>query len=64
LKKVKKDRDSKKAQAALENLKAVAQGTGNTMPAFMQCAEAYCTIGEMCDALRGVFGEQREFAAF
>jgi len=64
LKKVKKERDNKKAKAALENLKAVAQGTGNTMPAFMQCAEAYCSIGEMCDALRGVFGEQREFAAF
>jgi methylmalonyl-CoA mutase N-terminal domain/subunit len=64
LKKVKKDRDNKKAQAALEDLKKCAKGVENTMPDFMQCAEAYCTIGEMCDALRGVFGEQREFAAF
>jgi methylmalonyl-CoA mutase N-terminal domain/subunit len=62
LNKVKKERDDAKVKAALENLKKVAEGTDNTMPAFIQCAEAYATIGEMCDVLRGVFGEQREFA--
>ncbi len=64
LTKVKKDRDNKKVDAALKKLGETARGTGNTMPAFIECAEAYATIGEMCDVLRGVFGEQREFAAF
>jgi methylmalonyl-CoA mutase N-terminal domain/subunit len=64
LNKVKQDRDSAEVKTALENLEEVAKGTGNTMPAIMQCAGAYATIGEICDVLRGVFGEQREFASF
>jgi methylmalonyl-CoA mutase N-terminal domain/subunit len=62
--KVKKDRDNAAVQKALDNLKQVAQGTDNTMPAIIECAAAYATIGEICDVLRGVFGEQREFSAF
>ena len=50
--------------AALKSLEEVARGTENTMSAFLECVAAYATIGEICDVLRGVFGEQREFASF
>ncbi len=64
LQKVKSERDNAATKKALDNLKKVAQGTDNTMPAIIECTAAYATIGEICDVLRGVFGEQREFAAF
>ena len=53
-------RDDQKATEALNRLKEVASGTGNTMPVFVDCVEAYATLGEICDVLRGVFGEQQE----
>jgi len=61
---VKRSRDSAKVGAALERLQKVAAGSDNTMPAVLECVEAYATIGEVCDVFRGVFGEQREFLAF
>ena len=64
LKKVKKERDAMEVAAALENLKKIASGEENTMPAFIRCVESYATIGEICDALRGVFGVQRESMIF
>jgi methylmalonyl-CoA mutase, N-terminal domain len=32
----------------------------NTMPAFLECAHAYATLGEMMDVLRGVYGVYEE----
>jgi methylmalonyl-CoA mutase N-terminal domain/subunit len=64
LRKIKKERNSKEVAASLENLKKVALSTDNTMPAFIRCVEAYATIGEICDTLRGVFGVQRESLIF
>jgi methylmalonyl-CoA mutase N-terminal domain/subunit len=64
LKKVKRERDSKEVAKALDNLKKVAQSKENTMPAFIRCVEAYATVGEICDTLRGVFGVQRESLIF
>jgi methylmalonyl-CoA mutase N-terminal domain/subunit len=64
LQKVKSERDNAAVKKALENLKKAAKGTDNTMPFIIECAAAYATIGEICDVLRGVFGEQREFSAF
>jgi len=64
LKKVKKERDSKEVANALDNLKKVAQSKENTMPAFIRCVEAYATVGDICDTLRGVFGVQRESLIF
>ena len=64
LKKVKKERDSKEVANALDNLKKVAQSKENTVLAFIRCVEAYATVGEICDTLRGVFGVQRESLIF
>jgi methylmalonyl-CoA mutase N-terminal domain/subunit len=61
LNKVKRERDASAVSASLANLKKTAGGKENTMPAFIRCVEAYATIGEICDALREVFGVQREF---
>lgn len=61
---LKRDRDNVKVKAALSHLEEIANGTDNTVPAFMECVAEYATIGEICDVLRGVFGEQREFSSF
>ncbi len=61
---VKRDRDSEQVSIALKRLEEAARGTDNTMHAFIECVEAYATIGEICDVLRGVFGEQKEFLIF
>jgi len=61
---IKQERDNEKVNAALKHLEEAAQGTENTMPAFLECVEAYASIGEMCGVLRQVFGEQKEFLIF
>jgi methylmalonyl-CoA mutase N-terminal domain/subunit len=54
-------RDKTAAQRALDALKAGAEDpSANTMPLLIDCARADCTLGEMCDALRPVFGEYQE----
>ncbi|HSR09887.1 MAG TPA: methylmalonyl-CoA mutase family protein, partial [Thermodesulfobacteriota bacterium] len=50
-------RDQKKAQASLEQLRKTAQGSGNLMLPILDSVRAYCTLGEMCNVLRDVFGE-------
>jgi len=50
-------RDSRGALEALRRLETEAKGTANTMPAIVECVRADCTIGEMCDALRGIWGQ-------
>lgn len=53
-------RDSEQVSQKLNKLRAAAGSEENTMPAFIDCVEANATIGEICDVLRGVFGEQEE----
>jgi methylmalonyl-CoA mutase, N-terminal domain len=47
---------------ALDRLRKAAAGTENTMPALLDAVRAYATTGEMCDALRDVWGEYQEQA--
>jgi methylmalonyl-CoA mutase N-terminal domain/subunit len=57
LRRVRAERDAGRAEAALRRLhEACIEGT-NVMPALIEAAEAYCTLGEMCDTMRAVFGE-------
>jgi methylmalonyl-CoA mutase N-terminal domain/subunit len=58
---IKRERDNIAVAEALANLQKVAGSKENTMPAVIKCVEAYATIGEISDTLRGVFGVQREF---
>jgi methylmalonyl-CoA mutase, N-terminal domain len=57
---LKKSRDNAQVQRTLEALRETARGAGNTMPAILDCVRAYATVGEMCDALRDVWGEYEE----
>ncbi len=57
---LKAKRDNDQVNGALGRLKEIAGGSENTMPAILECVEAYATLGEVCDVLRGVFGEQEE----
>jgi methylmalonyl-CoA mutase N-terminal domain/subunit len=58
-------RDAAAARAALARLKADAAGEDrNLMPAIVDASRAYVTMGEMCDALREVWGTWRETPVF
>ena len=53
-------RDNTKVRKTLDALRRAAEGTDNTMPCLLDAVRAYATLGEICDALRGVFGAYRE----
>ena len=59
LKRLRQRRDGEKAGAALSALGSAAKGDENLMPYIISCARAECTIGEISNALRAVFGEYR-----
>ncbi len=50
-------RDASRASAALQSLAAGAAGGGDLTALTVECARASCTVGEISDALRSVFGE-------
>lgn len=58
-------RDSAKVEAGLARLKeGAAREDVNLMPALVEAARDYVTLGEMCDALREVWGVWRETPVF
>ena len=57
---LKKTRDSEAVVRSLDALRHAARGGGNTMYPLLDCVRAYATVGEMCDALREVWGEYEE----
>jgi methylmalonyl-CoA mutase N-terminal domain/subunit len=57
-------RDSAAVEAALAELKQAAAGDRNLMEPIIDAAKAYGTMGEMCDALREVWGVWRETPVF
>jgi len=60
LEEVRRRRDARAVARALEALRAAASGRRNTMEPLLDAVRAYATIGEMCDALRVVWGEYVE----
>ncbi len=60
LERVRRERDPQAAAAALDELRDRAKDGGNTMPAFMRAAHAFCTLGEQMDVLREVYGVYQE----
>ncbi len=60
LKKFKANRSTKKVLNALAELKKAAAGNENLMPFIVASVKANCTLGEVSDALRSVFGTHRE----
>ncbi len=53
-------RDSGAVANAFEKLKRAAQRSENTMPATIEAVQAYATLGEICSALRDVYGVYEE----
>src|SRR5262249_18470406 len=60
LKALRAKRDGKKTQTTLKELARRAASPENLLPAILSAVEAYATVGEISDALRGVFGEYQE----
>lgn len=57
---VRAGRDHAAVKARLDALEAAARGTENLMPCILAAVKAEATVGEVCDALRRVFGEYQE----
>ncbi len=60
LERLRRRRDADRVGRALDALREGARGRANTMPLLVECVRAYATLGEMCDALREVWGEYEE----
>ena len=57
LKRLKSERDNGRVTGILGELRKAAEGNDNLMPIILDAVKAYATLGEICDALREVFGE-------
>lgn len=60
VKQIKATRDQARVDAAIRAVIDTARGTGNLMPPILEAVRAYATVGEICKALAGVFGEYTE----
>ncbi len=61
LERLKQTRDADAVARSLDALRAAARTTrDNLMPPILDAVRAYATVGEMCDALRDVWGEYEE----
>ncbi|MDO8431495.1 MAG: methylmalonyl-CoA mutase family protein [Candidatus Binatus sp.] len=56
---VRAERDQQAAKAALARVEAVANNGENLMPSIIDAVRAWCTLGEISDAMRRVFGEYK-----
>jgi methylmalonyl-CoA mutase N-terminal domain/subunit len=59
VKRLRKERDNKKVETALKEVKEAAIEGVNLVPSILAAAKAYATIGEICDVLRRVYGEYK-----
>ncbi len=62
LRQLRQERSGEEVSRRLEALKRAAAGTENLMPYLYDAVKAYATVGEICDALRAVFGTYEEIA--
>jgi methylmalonyl-CoA mutase N-terminal domain/subunit len=60
LERLRKTRDNNRVRHSLDALKQGASTHANTMPLLLEAVRAYATVGEMCDALREIWGEYEE----
>jgi methylmalonyl-CoA mutase N-terminal domain/subunit len=57
LKAFKSDRDHELVERRLEEIRETARGTPNLLPVLREALRDRCTLGEVCGAMRDVFGE-------
>jgi methylmalonyl-CoA mutase, N-terminal domain len=60
LERLRRERDADRLARALEGVRDAARRTDNLMTPLLDAVRAYATVGEMCDALRDVWGEWEE----
>lgn len=54
--KFKENRDNSSVNEKLERLKTLAQSTDNIMPGIIDCVKGQCTLGEISNVMRDIFG--------
>ncbi len=64
LERVQAARDAGRHARAIEALTEAARGSANLMPCILEAVRAYASVGEICAALKSVFGEYREQSVF
>ncbi|MFZ1033788.1 MAG: methylmalonyl-CoA mutase family protein, partial [Candidatus Acidiferrales bacterium] len=62
LRKLRAERSGQEVERRLDALRKAAAGDANLMPHIYDAVKAYATLGEICDALRDVFGIYEEVA--
>jgi methylmalonyl-CoA mutase, N-terminal domain len=64
LERIRAERDTAAVEQALADVAKVADSTGNLLPVMKEALRRMATVGEVCDALRGVYGTYRPPDAF
>jgi methylmalonyl-CoA mutase N-terminal domain/subunit len=64
LRKLRRQRDKKKAAACVDAVRKAAEGTDNVMTPLIEAAKAHVTLGEMIGTFREVFGEYGDMKIF
>jgi methylmalonyl-CoA mutase N-terminal domain/subunit len=62
LNKLRADRSQEAVTRSLAALRKAAQSQENLMPSIFAAVKSYATLGEICEALRQVFGSYEEVA--
>ena len=62
LAKLRKDRSQAEVDRRLDALRRASEGKDNLMPYIFDAVKSYATLGEICDAMRAVFGTYEEVA--
>jgi methylmalonyl-CoA mutase, N-terminal domain len=62
LRKLRAERSAQEVQRRLAALRKAAQGKDNLMPFIYEAVKVYATLGEICEAMRDVFGTHEEVA--
>ncbi len=62
LNRVRRERDGREASRCLRALESACRESENVMPRLLDAVNAYCTLGEICDVMRAVFGVYQEDA--
>jgi len=64
LRRLKQSRNQDLVSKRLEKLRQAAEEDQNLMPSILDCVKAYCSLGEICGVLRGVYGQYQELTVF
>jgi len=64
LRELRRQRDNREVAGCLRRLRQACRGQENVVPHLIEAVKAYCTLGEICDVMRDVFGTYQEEAVY